>query len=301
MSLVDSRLYTAWLLLQKYPGSSSDTETYSSSSAPHLLPKIYTDVAMKRPHSSLSDKMHLRNGEHVSNFSGAPEEHVAKKVQSNGASKTHKQAATQNGDHEVLHTNGHSSKANEIRALITSDLTPDAVLDTVLAAWTILIHRYQRDVFHQFTWGAVDGRDRASQCINTTDIKFTSHQTAGSLKSQIGNVRSKGYDAHNATLFLNDGSLHEVLTDPSIFLTRLTCTSGLSKYHSEGKETLFSPLQDGRQRPCLATKPFRNFISLLRFLIPYSAILTTRYHPSFLLPKKNLMNSGAGIILYSQS
>jgi len=186
-------------------------------------PKIYTDLAMKRPHSSLSgDKMHLRNGEHVSNFSGAPEEHVAKKVQSNGASKTHKQAATQNGDHDVLHTNGHSSKANEIWALIPSDLTSDAVVDTVLAAWSVLIHRYQRDVFHQFTWGAVDGRDRASQTINTTDINFASHQTAGSLKSQISNVRSKDYDAHNATLFLNDGSLHEVLTSPSISLTRLT-------------------------------------------------------------------------------
>ncbi|KAI4620847.1 NRPS [Alternaria metachromatica] len=165
---------------------------------------------MKRPHSSLSgDKMHLRNGEHVSNFSGAPEEHVAKKVQSNGASKTHKQAATQNGDHDVLHTNGHSSKANEIRALIPSSLASDAVVDTVLAAWSVLIHRYQRDVFHQFTWGAVDGRDQASQTINTTDINFGSHQTAGSLKSQISNVRSKDYDAHNATLFLNDGSLHE--------------------------------------------------------------------------------------------
>ena len=187
---------------------------FSSTSSP----KIYTDLAMKRPHSSLSgDKMHLRNGEHVSNFSGAPDDHVAKKV-----SKTHKQAATQNGDDEVLYTNGHNSKTNEIRAVIPSHLTPDAVLDTILAAWSVLIHRYQRDVFHQFTWGAVDGRDRASQCINTTDLNFASHQIAGSLKSQISNVRSKDYDAHNATLFLNDGSLHEVLSDPSIALTQLT-------------------------------------------------------------------------------
>jgi hypothetical protein len=185
---------------------------YSHPSTPHLSPKTYIDLTMKRPHSSLSDKMHLRNGEHVSNFSGAPEEHVAKKVQSNGASKTLEQAATRNGGNEALHTNGHSSKTNEIRARNPSDLTPDAVLNTVLAAWSILIHRYQRDVFHQFTWGAVGGQGRASQCINTTDLNFTNHQTARSLKSQISHVRSKEHDAHNATLFLNDGSPHEVLS-----------------------------------------------------------------------------------------
>lgn len=171
---------------------------------------------MKRPHSSLNGgKMHLRNGEHASHFSGAPDEHIAKKVQSNGAS-------TKNGDHEALNTNSHSSKTNEARAKIPNNLTPDALLDTVLAAWAALMHRYQRDVFHQFSWGVVNANGRAIQTINTADLNLTSHKTAASLRSQISNVRSKEYDAHNATLFLNDGSTHEVLVHSSIFTTRLT-------------------------------------------------------------------------------
>jgi hypothetical protein len=166
--------------------------------------------------------MHLRNDENVPHFSGASEQHIAKKVQSNGASKTHEQASTKNGNHEAPHTNGNSSKINEVRAQIPSGLAPDAVLDTVLTAWTILIHRYQRDVFNEFTWGAVDARGRATQSIKTTDLNYTSHKTAGSLKSQISNVRSKDYNLHDATLFLNDGSTHEVRIDSSHFLTRLT-------------------------------------------------------------------------------
>jgi hypothetical protein len=177
---------------------------------------------MKRPHSSLNGGMHLRNDEHVSHFSGASEEHIAKKVQSNGGSKTHEQASTKNGNHEALHTNGNSSKVNEVRARIPNQLTQDAVLDTVLAAWTILIHRYQRDVFNEFTWGAIDAHGRATQCIKTTDLNYTSHKTVGSLKSQISNVRSKDYSLHNATLFFNDGSTHEVLIDSSRFSTGLT-------------------------------------------------------------------------------
>ncbi|RYN51425.1 Nonribosomal peptide synthetase 4 [Alternaria tenuissima] len=158
---------------------------------------------MKRPHSSLNGgKMHLRNGEHASHFSGAPDEHIAKKVQSNGAS-------TKNGNHEALNTNSHSSKTNEARAKIPNNLTPDALLDTVLAAWAALMHRYQRDVFHQFSWGVVNANGRATQTINTAALNLTSHKTAASLRSQISNVRSKEYDAHNATLFLNDGSTHE--------------------------------------------------------------------------------------------
>ena len=177
---------------------------------------------MKRPHSSLSGEMHLRNGEHVSHFSGAQDEHIAKKVQNNGASKTHEQVSTKNGNHVAVNTNGHSSKVNEVRARVPSDLAPDAVLDTILAAWTILMHRYQRDVFHQFTWGVVNANGRTTQCVNTTELNLTNQRTAASLKAQISNVRSKDYDAHNVTLFLNDGSTHEVLIDPTILPTRLT-------------------------------------------------------------------------------
>ncbi|CAG5139628.1 uncharacterized protein ALTATR162_LOCUS529 [Alternaria atra] len=206
---------------------------------------------MKRPHSSLSGEMHLRNGEHVSHFSGAQDEHIAKKVQNNGASKTHEQVSTKNGNHVAVNTNGHSSKVNEVRARVPSDLAPDAVLDTILAAWTILMHRYQRDVFHQFTWGVVNANGRTTQCVNTTELNLTNQRTAASLKAQISNVRSKDYDAHNVTLFLNDGSTHEwtfeVSLDregDSLHLTSRWQTNTMSRHQAVSQLHFFVSILD---------------------------------------------------------
>src|SRR5687768_14248459 len=98
--------------------------------------------------------MHLKNGDHISRFSGAVEEHVQVKVQSNGAVKTQEngenidcaqQASTQ--------SNGQTSQANEVNLNLPTELGTEVVLNNILAGWTILVQRYQRDLFHQFTWG----------------------------------------------------------------------------------------------------------------------------------------------------
>ncbi|EOA91572.1 uncharacterized protein SETTUDRAFT_85461 [Exserohilum turcica Et28A] len=144
--------------------------------------------------------MHLPNGrEHTVRFGALPDEHVAKKVQSSSAlDSQHHDGAEK--------TNGSVSKPNEARILLPNGSDRDSVLDTVLAAWAILIHRYQRDVFHQFTWGIKDQGNDSTQCISITEIDWASQQTAASLQAKISSVKSSQFKlGEDTTIFLNDG------------------------------------------------------------------------------------------------
>ncbi|KAK1917645.1 hypothetical protein P3342_000359 [Pyrenophora teres f. teres] len=101
------------------------------------------DSSEKRRSSSHSAKMHLPEGERTVRFNGIPDEHV-KTMQNNG--EMHSLEHASNGD-ETARINEQAAKANEIRIQLPKDSSSDAVLDTVLAAWAILVERYQRDVF----------------------------------------------------------------------------------------------------------------------------------------------------------
>lgn len=155
--------------------------------------------------------MHLPNGrEHTVRFGALPDEHVAKKVQSSSAlDSQHHDGAEK--------TNGSVSKPNEARILLPNGSDRDSVLDTVLAAWAILIHRYQRDVFHQFTWGIKDQGNDSTQCISITEIDWASQQTAASLQAKISSVKSSQFKlGEDTTIFLNDGINEEVILKLSI-------------------------------------------------------------------------------------
>jgi hypothetical protein len=154
--------------------------------------------------------MHLPNGEHIVRFSGVQDEHVKKKVQSNGVFNTQEQESHTNGHNGVAQPNGHVSKSNEVHIPLPGNLAPDEVLDTILAAWTILMRRYQRDVFHQFTWGRNDAGNDETQCISTSSLDLMSLLTAGRLKTRVSEVRSKNVASDQATLILNDGTKEEV-------------------------------------------------------------------------------------------
>jgi hypothetical protein len=152
--------------------------------------------------------MHLPHGEQTVRGSGASHEHVAKKVPSSGTSNTREQDSDTNGHYGAAQTNGHTSKANKVQVPLPNNLAPDAVLDTILTAWTILMRRYQRDAFHQFTWGT-SGSDEM-QCISASSLDMMSVEAARSLKTRVSEVRSKDMSIDRATLTMNDSTKEEV-------------------------------------------------------------------------------------------
>lgn len=161
----------------------------------------------KKRNSSLKKKMHLPNGDHVVRFGEASPEPVEVKVQSNGivkAQESEPQLDTATLDEAPI------SKANEVSIALPQDLAGDALLDTILTGWSILVQRYQRDLYHQFTWGLKDAQIADSQCIPTTDLDLLNQKSAQSLKSKINNIRSKEFNIDQATIILNDGTQEEV-------------------------------------------------------------------------------------------
>jgi hypothetical protein len=154
--------------------------------------------------------MHLSNDERVVRFGGVSEKHVEMKVQSNGASNAKEHSSHTNGNNGSTQTNGNASKVNEVQITLPGNLASDAVLDTVLTAWSILIQRYQREVFHQFTWGIKTAGNNRTQCVPTYDLGLLDHKSAASLTSKIRDVRSKDITTEQDMIFLNDGTKEEV-------------------------------------------------------------------------------------------
>ncbi|KAF1831742.1 nonribosomal peptide synthetase 6 [Decorospora gaudefroyi] len=160
--------------------------------------------------------MHLPNGEHVVRFGEVPDEHVEKKLQSNSAFKTQSLYSHSKGSKEAAVTAGTVFKPNSVQILLPNNLAPDAVVDTVLTAWTILIQRYQREVFHQFTWGHKSAENRRVQCVATAGLDFMSQKTARTLQEKIRELRSKGIALGQTSIFLNDGTELEWTYEVSI-------------------------------------------------------------------------------------
>lgn len=154
--------------------------------------------------------MHLPNGDHIARFSGVPDDCAEVKVQSNGTVQVEENSVRPNSTNGAIRENGQAPSKNEIQIPIAKALDADALLDIVLTAWTVLIQRYQRDVFHQFTWGAKDGTTKQVQCIPTPDLDLKNQSTAASLKSKIIGLRLKDIPVEGSSIFLNDGTKEEV-------------------------------------------------------------------------------------------
>jgi hypothetical protein len=154
--------------------------------------------------------MHLSNNDNSERFGGVSEKILEKKLPSNGISEIHQ-------DDRFTKTptqqDGQTSRSNEVHILFPQGRFSDEVLDTVLTAWTLLIHRYQRDIFHQFTWGIKDAGDSSSQCISTSGFDLLNQKAPGSVRQKIRDVRSRSITVEpNITIFLNDGTKVEVRT-----------------------------------------------------------------------------------------
>jgi len=182
-------------------------ESSHSFIASHPTDKLQ-DVGHSAEHLSVRKKMHLPNGDHTSQFSGISELHPEKNVQNHGVLKPERETIMANGP-----TDGktQSSRPNEISVPIPQDREINEVLDTVLVAWVVLIHRYERDAFCQFTWGIIDTPRNEMQCISAVDLDISSQKTIVGLRSKVESVRTASIAAHsNSAILLNDGTNAEV-------------------------------------------------------------------------------------------
>ncbi|KAH7083049.1 nonribosomal peptide synthetase 6 [Paraphoma chrysanthemicola] len=151
--------------------------------------------------------MHLPNGDHGVRFGNVAHAPVEKKPYNNGISPS-----PNDGTDTSISAAGESqlSRSNEVVVKLPSGQTSYDVLETVLTAWTILIHRYQRDTFHQFTWGVKGAGDERLQCIATSDLDLANQKTAASLRAKIGSLKSADVSVQEqSTIFLNDGTKQE--------------------------------------------------------------------------------------------
>jgi hypothetical protein len=151
--------------------------------------------------------MHLPNGDHTLRYGGVTQEKTQVKINSNGTLNVN-----QNGAYNNVHdqANNLSTETNEVNITIPQEQPLDAVLDTALTAWTIIVQRYQRDAFHQFSWGLKGAGSDKRQCITAVDLNLPSHSGTASLAAKIRDLRLKDVSLNGATIFLNDGTKEEV-------------------------------------------------------------------------------------------
>jgi hypothetical protein len=151
--------------------------------------------------------MHLANDGQTLRYGGVAQEKTEVKVNSNGTMDINENGAYTNGH---IQTNGQSTKSNEVEITALKGQSLDAALDAILTAWIILVQRYQRDIFNQFSWGVKGAGSGGRQCLQTTDLDLLNHNNAASLTSKIRDVRLKNFSLDGATIFLSDGTKEEV-------------------------------------------------------------------------------------------
>ncbi|KAF2830389.1 hypothetical protein CC86DRAFT_315625 [Ophiobolus disseminans] len=158
----------------------------------------------RRRRSSVRNKMHLPSGDHSVHFGGVSEKPKEEKMPNNGIANTRSEEQIIN---ENPHENESVAKSNKVHVQFPQDRASDEVLDTILTAWAILIYRYQRDTFHQFTWGLKGAGENCIQNIPTPELDLPNQTTASSLKTKVADLRSHSVPTDpSSTIFLNDGS-----------------------------------------------------------------------------------------------
>ena len=117
------------------------------------------------------------------------------------------------------HTNGTASHSPRDNSTLSSTVLENSIsipvpdpLDFIVAGWILLIQRYQRETFHQFTWGAKDAGDDNIQNISVGDLLLQNVTTVAELLEMVNKIRAKeiSIERGNGEVFLNDGSKDEV-------------------------------------------------------------------------------------------
>jgi hypothetical protein len=104
------------------------------------------------------------------------------------------------------------TSSHDVIEIHLGEQSSEELLDTLLASWTLLLQRYQRDAFHKFTWGPADSSRDLVECIETECLELLKLETANELLTTVRNVVSKevlGLESP-LMLFFNDGTADEV-------------------------------------------------------------------------------------------
>ena len=174
----------------------------------------------KLKHSKQARKMHLKNGDHSMHYGGYSDW----STESHANNKDITKAQQFNGESQSCdNKNQHAAQPNEASVIIPSDRSLEEIVDTILTAWAVLIQRYQRDTFHQFTWGIKDRGSDAIQSVQTAELDISNQPNIKSLHSKVSEVRSRGASVDpGSTLFLNDGTEAEVRSIRAVSVDLLT-------------------------------------------------------------------------------
>ncbi|KAJ4313054.1 Non-ribosomal peptide synthetase [Neodidymelliopsis sp. IMI 364377] len=208
--------------------------------------------------------MHLPNGDHTLRYGGVTQEKTQVKINSNGTLDVNQDGAY-NNVHEQA--NNLSVETNEVNITIPQDQPLDAVLDTVLTAWTIIVQRYQRDTFHQLSWGLKGAGSDKRQCITAVDLDLSSHSGTASLAAKIRDLRLKDVSLNGTTIFLNDGTKEEWTYEVSINfgkgLSQATSQwqpPNMSRHQAMSQLHFFSSIMDTLSRS--SDTPISNFLAI---------------------------------------
>lgn len=146
-------------------------------------------------------KMHLRDNEEPMHWGERPD--AVAKIQTNGIPKS------SNG--HSMYVNGSAADTNVVSIPIPADQEVDMVIETVLAAWILLLQRYRRDSFQQCMFGTGQGGDERIQCVSAGQVDLLDLTTVGDLLAKVQNIRSREIAlSQGGTVSLRDGTKEDV-------------------------------------------------------------------------------------------
>lgn len=120
-----------------------------------------------------------------------------------------------------VQSNGFAKSLEESRREVERDMlqvnevfipVPPGLVETIMAAWILLVQRYQRDAFQSFSWGA-EGAEL--QTISAAQLELERVETVADLLVAVRRAMSKDVtcqhdDASPCVLVFNDGPKDEV-------------------------------------------------------------------------------------------
>lgn len=151
--------------------------------------------------------MHLPYGDHVVRFSGLPEEHIETKTRDDHDT-IYQEIDSRMQDYDRASKKLDARSAVEIP--VAEEYETDTLIDFVLAAWAIVVQRYQRDKCRQLTWGLIDGERQHRQCISAADIDLQSQRAGADVKFKMGELRCRNIPVERSKILLTDGTDEEV-------------------------------------------------------------------------------------------
>ncbi|KAF1994960.1 nonribosomal peptide synthetase 6 [Amniculicola lignicola CBS 123094] len=106
-------------------------------------------------------------------------------------------------------TNGNGVHKKEVTIPFPDGFDVESVVDNIIAGWTLLLQRYQRDAFLQFTWGYKEVDRSTVQTITAAQLNLGGVSNSNDLLKVVRNMRSRKMavdSVPNPKLVFNDGT-----------------------------------------------------------------------------------------------